>query len=310
MAERKSNLKWTKLVQQVTKHQAFSSAEDCLQQSKLCNQTVQTKSPSYQLAFAGNDFLLKKEMRHSRLVLEFQKCEIGLTSEDISAVIVVFGGARIRPLSIAKDDLIKAQLAFERNEISSQDLKIKEMMVENSRFYVEAEKLGSLVYQSNIGNICTGGGPGIMEAACKGSFERGGKTVGLNIVLPFEQRPNEFITPSLCFNFNYFSIRKMHFLIRAKALIAFPGGYGTLDELFEALCLIQTKKMQRIPVVLFGSKFWNSLINFQVLVDYGTIAKEDVDLFKIVETAEEAWEHVTDFYNNFVQDPNFKGYNQ
>ena len=102
----------------------------------------------------------------------------------------------------------------------------------------------------------------------------------------------------------------MHFLIRAKALIAFPGGYGTLDELFEALCLIQTKKMQRIPVVLFGSKFWNSLINFQVLVDYGTIAKEDVDLFKIVETAEEAWEHVTDFYNNFVQDPNFKGYNQ
>ncbi|KAJ3273687.1 Bifunctional polymyxin resistance protein ArnA [Terramyces sp. JEL0728] len=281
-------------------HTAFHTPKEALRLSTIDTPCAQTKSPVYELAFAGNDFLLREDMRHARLQLEYQKCDKLLHEGGIEHTIVVFGGARIKDAVSARKELEVKQKEFDAGKIGLRELNVYKNRSSSSKYFKEAELFGEIVGKhAELGVICTGGGPGIMEAAPKGSRNVGAKTVGLNIVLPFEQRPNPYISPEYCFNFHYFSIRKMHFLNRAKALVAFPGGFGTLDELFEALTLVQTKKMAPIPIVLFGKDFWSKLINFDLLVDEGVIALEDLGLFKIVETAEEAWDVIVQFYSSY-----------
>jgi uncharacterized protein (TIGR00730 family) len=239
--------------------------------------TPQTQAPAYKLAFNDFDFMCRDELRPVRLQLELLKPEMMLDEYGVKSTIVLFGGARI-PEPAKKDTARTKTLA---------DL---------SRFYDEAREFARLMTlkskesggQEDV--VVTGGGPGVMEAGNRGAVDADGVSIGLNIVLPFEQAPNEYVTPDLCFNFHYFAIRKMHFLMRAKAICVFPGGFGTLDETFEALTLIQTGRMQRVPFLLFGREFWESIINWDALADAGTISAEDLDLFRFVETAQEAVE--------------------
>ncbi|SMX40127.1 TIGR00730 family Rossman fold protein [Octadecabacter ascidiaceicola] len=234
--------------------------------------TPQTRSPAYALAFADPDFLCRDELRPVRLQLELLKPELMLDEQGIESTIVMFGGARI-PSPENKGAARTKTLA---------DL---------SKYYDEARKFAKLMTETGEPHenvIVTGGGPGVMEAGNLGALEAGGKSIGLNIVLPHEQAPNEYVTPELCFNFHYFAIRKMHFLMRAKAITVFPGGFGTLDETFEALTLIQTGRMERVPFLLFGRAFWESIINWDALSEAGTISADDLELFRFVETAEEA----------------------
>ncbi|RYG91535.1 TIGR00730 family Rossman fold protein [Loktanella sp. IMCC34160] len=237
--------------------------------------TAQTRSPAYRLAFADDDFLCRDELRPVRLQLELLKPELMMNEAGINSTIVLFGGARI-PEPAKKDKARTKTLA---------DL---------SEYYEEARRFARLITEKGQANgglenvIVTGGGPGVMEAGSRGAAEAGGKSIGLNIVLPHEQAPNEYVTPELCFNFHYFAIRKMHFLMRAKAICVFPGGFGTLDELFESLTLIQTGRMERVPFLLFGRAFWEKIVNWDALADAGTISEEDLGLFRFVETAEEA----------------------
>ena len=239
--------------------------------------TPQTQAPSYKLAFADEDFMCREDLRPVRLQLELLKPELLMDEAGIESTIVLFGGARI-PEPAKKDTARTKTLA---------DL---------SQYYEEARKFAELMTLKSMQNggktsvIVTGGGPGVMEAGNRGAIDAGGKSIGLNIVLPFEQAPNEYVTPELCFNFHYFAIRKMHFLMRAEAITVFPGGFGTLDEMFEALTLIQTGRMARVPFLLFGKSFWEGIINWDALADAGTISAEDVDLFRFVEPASEAME--------------------
>ncbi|WP_121631205.1 TIGR00730 family Rossman fold protein [Tropicibacter alexandrii] len=241
--------------------------------------TPQTRSPSYRLAFADEAFLGLEELRPVRLQLELLKFELLLNEHGIDSTVVLFGGARI-PSPAEKDGARTKTLA---------DL---------SHFYDEARSFARLMTRKALetGNrefvVVTGGGPGVMEAGNLGAQEEGGVSIGLNIVLPHEQAPNPYVTPDLAFNFHYFAIRKMHFLMRARAICVFPGGFGTLDELFETLTLIQTGRMQRVPVLLFGRAFWESIVNWDALSEAGTISPEDLDLFRFVESAEEAAEIV------------------
>jgi uncharacterized protein (TIGR00730 family) len=262
-------------------------------------------SKSYQLAFRDEEFLLRKDLRPVRLQLELLKPELMLNDEKINTTIVIFGSARIDSPEVAKKKLEQAkQLASAKpkdKELQSR-LAVAQKLFEKSGYYVEAQKFAKII-SANCQNeeqreyvIITGGGPGIMEAANRGAHEANAKSIGLNIILPMEQGPNPYISPELNFQFHYFAIRKMHFLIRARALVAFPGGYGTLDELFEALTLLQTGKIKPIPVLLFGKAFWTKIINFEALVEEGTISPEDLMLFQFVETAEEAWQVIADFY--------------
>ena len=237
--------------------------------------TPQTRAPAYKLAFADDEFMCRDELRPVRLQLELLKPELMLDEAGINSTIVLFGGARI-PEPAKKETARTKTLA---------DL---------SSFYDEAREFSRLMTlkskesdgKENV--IVTGGGPGVMEAGNRGAIDASGASIGLNIVLPFEQAPNEYVTPELCFNFHYFAIRKMHFLMRARAICVFPGGFGTLDEMFEALTLIQTGCMQRVPFLLFGKAFWEGIINWDVLADAGTISNEDLDLFRFVDTAAEA----------------------
>ena len=237
--------------------------------------TPQTRAPAYRLAFADEEFLCTDELRPVRLQLELLKPELGMDAEGVKSTVVLFGGARI-PEPDKKDSARTKTLA---------DLSV---------FYEEARRFAQLVTKRSMETggteevIVTGGGPGVMEAGNRGAMEVGGRSIGLNIVLPFEQAPNEYVTPELCYNFHYFAIRKMHFLMRAKAIAVFPGGFGTLDELFETLTLIQTGRMEKVPFLLFGRAFWESIVNWDALSDAGTISAEDLDLFRFVETAEEA----------------------
>ncbi|WP_299026774.1 LOG family protein [uncultured Sulfitobacter sp.] len=239
--------------------------------------TPQTQAPAYKLAFNDFDFLCRDELRPVRLQLELLKPEMMLDEYGVQSTIVLFGGARI-PEPAQKDGARTKTLA---------DL---------SRFYDEAREFSRLMTLKSKESggredvIVTGGGPGVMEAGNRGAVDAEGVSIGLNIVLPFEQAPNAYVTPDLCFNFHYFAIRKMHFLMRAKAICVFPGGFGTMDELFEALTLIQTGRMQRVPFLLFGRDFWQGIINWDALADAGTISAEDLDLFRFVETADEAME--------------------
>ncbi len=239
--------------------------------------TPQTRAQAYRLAFSDNDFMCRDELRPVRLQLELLKPQMMLDAEGITSTIVLFGGARI-PEPAKKGTARTRTLA------------------ELSHFYDETREFARLMTLKSMESggtedvIVTGGGPGVMEAGNRGAVDAGGRSIGLNIVLPFEQAPNEYVTPELCFNFHYFAIRKMHFLMRAKAVCVFPGGFGTMDELFESLTLIQTGRMQRVPFLLFGKAFWQKIINWEALADAGTISAEDLDLFRFVETADEAME--------------------
>ncbi|MFH1699123.1 MAG: TIGR00730 family Rossman fold protein [Candidatus Zixiibacteriota bacterium] len=261
--------------------------------------------PSYRLAFEDSDFLMLDELRPVRLQLEMAKTELSLLEHNIRSTIVVFGGTRIaEPKECSKKiKEIEAQLKDKpRNPKLLKRLSIARRIEAKSGFYDEARRFAELVSRESQNShgadfvIVTGGGPGIMEAANRGAHDCGAKSIGLNITLPMEQRPNQYITPDLCFQFRYFAVRKMHFLMRAKALVAFPGGFGTLDELFEALTLVQTDKTRRIPIILFGKDFWAQLINIDFLVNEGTIDANDLDLFRYASTAEEAWQMIQDYH--------------
>ena len=259
----------------------------------------QTQSPSYKLAFQDESFLLRDECRPLRLQLELLKPELIQQEHKIESTIVVFGSARLADPESAKKNLdaLQAQVN-EKPEDSTLSAKLARARrgLANSKYYAEARRFARLVSskcqcpEKMTHVVTTGGGGGIMEAANRGAHDAGAKSLGLNIVLPFEQAPNPYITPELSFQFHYFAIRKMHFLMRAKGLVVFPGGFGTMDELFETLTLVQTHKIKPIPIVLFGKDFWERLLSFDVLVEEGTILPEDLSLFQYVETAEEAWE--------------------
>ncbi len=254
---------------------------------------------AYRLAFADPEFLLRRESRGIRFQLELLKPDLAQIEAAIEHTVVVFGSARFMSMEAAQGLLRDAE--------ASQDaaaLEVARRAVRNAVYYEHARAFAQLVSrhcsclpaQEKL-HICTGGGPGIMEAANRGAFECGVPSVALNIVLPHEQLPNLYVTPELSFKFHYFALRKMHFMMRAKALVAFPGGFGTLDELFEVLTLVQTRKARPVPILLFGSDYWKRLFNPQVLVENGTISPEDLDLFVYVDTPQDAWQHICDFYN-------------
>jgi uncharacterized protein (TIGR00730 family) len=253
----------------------FRHAQQDMETARTIPDTPQTRSPAYQLAFADAEFLCREELRPVRLQLELLKPELLMTEYGITSTVVLFGGARI-PEPAKKDTARTKTLA---------DL---------SSFYDEAREFARKITEKSMAEgkgeniVVTGGGPGVMEAGNRGAEDAGGVSIGLNIVLPHEQAPNEYVTPDLAFNFHYFAIRKMHFLMRAAAIAVFPGGFGTMDEMFETLTLIQTGRMQRIPFLLFGREFWEKIIDWKALADAGTISDDDLDLFRFVETADEA----------------------
>jgi len=250
-------------------------ARDDLERVRTVPDTPQTRSPTHRLAFADLDFLSREALRPVRLQLELLKAQMVLEERGIVSTVVMFGGARI-PAPEAAEGARTATLAG------------------LSRFYDEARLFARLVSERSLasGNtedvIVTGGGPGVMEAGNRGAADAGGVSIGLNIVLPHEQAPNIHVTPDLSFNFHYFAVRKMHFLMRAKAITVFPGGFGTLDELFEALTLIQTGRMAPVPILLFGEDYWRRIIDWEALAESGTIDEGDLSLFRFVETAAEA----------------------
>jgi len=258
-------------------------------------------SPSYRIADRDPDFLSQDDTRGLRLHVDYLKPELLLREHGIRHTIVVFGGTRIHEPSVAARDVdaCRAALAADPgNTELARQLGVAERRAAKARYYDVAHELGQRVGASGGGPqdcrvvVMTGGGPGIMEAANRGAFDVGAKSVGLNITLPREQFPNPYITPELCFRFHYFALRKLHFLQRARALVAFPGGYGTLDELFETLTLIQTRKIQPVPVVLVGEDYWRRAVDFDFLVDEGVIDPEDRELFWFAETAADIWDGI------------------
>ncbi len=257
----------------------FRDSQQDVEAADRIPDTAQTRAPAYRLAFTDADFMCREELRPVRLQLELLKPQMMLDERGIISTIVLFGGSRIPE---------PAQKAQARTKT----------LADLSRYYDEARRFAALMTTRSLESygrenvIITGGGPGVMEAGNRGAHEAGGHSIGLNIVLPHEQAPNAYVTPDLCFNFHYFAIRKMHFLMRAKAVCVFPGGFGTMDEMFEALTLIQTGRMERVPILLFGREFWEKIINWQGLAEAGTISPDDLDLFRYVETAEEAAEIV------------------
>lgn len=257
--------------------------------------TPQQQDPAYRLAFRDVDFLLREELRPVRFQLELLKPDMLLDEAGIGSTLVMYGSARIPAPEMAKAALATATTP-ERKAVV-------ERLVAKSKYYDEARKLAFIASKCAVIEegqrqfvICSGGGPSIMEAANRGAQEAGSESIGLNIVLPHEQAPNAYVTPHLSFQFHYFALRKMHFLLRARAVAVFPGGFGTFDEFFELLTLIQTGKMKPIPILLFGGDYWNKVIDFRAIAEEGTINFEDLNLFHTVETAEDAWAHVVEFY--------------
>lgn len=278
-----------------------SAAED----AKHACQSEKTHD-TYRLAYSDDGFLLRDDLQAVRLQLEWLKPDILQEEQGIESTVVIFGGARFCEPDKANMKLEEANKALALSPSDEQLIaahRKAKILVKNSRYYDDAHRLSKKITRKSLDNggneyvIVTGGGPGVMEAANRGAFDLGGKSIGLNIVLPFEQVPNQYITPELCFQFHYFALRKMHFLKRAVALIAYPGGFGTLDELFETLTLIQTRKIKPLPVVLIGKEYWNRLIDFNFLVEEGAITKEDLALFKIVDHVEEAWDVLKDSWD-------------
>lgn len=265
------------------RHRIFPDAHEDIETARELPATPQTMSASYRLAFADPEFLCRDELRPVRLQLELLKPELLMTEYGIESTVVLFGGARI-PAPENRDSARTETLAG------------------LSRFYDEARSFARIITQRSVKEgkgrnvIVTGGGPGVMEAGNRGAADAGGVSIGLNIVLPHEQAPNGYVTPDLSFNFHYFGIRKMHFLMRASAIAIFPGGFGTLDEMFESLTLIQTGRMHRVPFLLFGSEFWNRIIDWKGLAEAGTISEDDLDLFRFVESADEAIRVMDDWH--------------
>lgn len=264
-----------------TPKRIFAHAKQDAQTALQHPTTAQTEDPAYRLAFQDMDFLLREDLRPVRFQLELMKPELLLDEAGIASTLVIYGSART----------------------PSPEQKHSSKMPAHADYYEQARALAKIASgcpRDAEGRrqfvVCSGGGPGIMEGANRGAAEVGADTIGLNIVLPFEQAPNAYVTPHLSFNFHYFALRKMHFLIRARAVAVFPGGFGTMDELFELLTLMQTRKIKRLPVVLFSRRFWQRIVNFEALVDEGVVSPDDLSLFTFVETAEEAWDVVQKFY--------------
>ena len=264
------------------------SRED-IEKSHHIPRTSQTMAPAYRLAFDDKDFLCREELRPVRLQLELLKPEMLLSERGVRSTVVMFGGARIPEPG---KEAWAAKNATQKKNLEA-----------NAHYYDEAREFARLVSRYSATTysremvVVTGGGPGVMEAGNRGAQDVGAPSIGLNIVLPHEQAPNEFVTPGLCFNFHYFAIRKMHFLMRAKAIAVFPGGFGTMDELFESLTLIQTQRMEPLPFLLFGKEFWSKVVNFKELARQGTISPDDTDLFHYVDTAAEGWSIITRHYD-------------
>jgi uncharacterized protein (TIGR00730 family) len=273
----------------------FPTAEEEARQAPPISPYTGPES-SYRLAFTDTDFLLREELRPVRMQLELLKPEMIQQEQGIRSTIVIFGSARIQPPEVAAERLAQARAAGDEAAIRR-----AATAVDMSRYYDEARRFAGIVTTRSRAHdtpiyVVTGGGPGIMEAGNRGAHEVGGKSIGLNIVLPHEQAPNPYITPELCFQFHYFALRKMHFVMRSIALVCFPGGFGTLDELFETMTLVQTGKSRRRPILLFGRDFWEKLVDFRHLVDTGMISPGDLGLFHFVETAEQAWEVLAAHY--------------
>jgi len=270
--------------------------------SELRDFAVHDASPradAYRLAFADPDFMLSRETRGIRFQLEMLKPELGQAEQGIHNTVVVFGSARFASPEAAQQQWDAAQASGDVQAIAR-----AQQAQKHAHYYTQACTFARLVAEYSESRppaerlyICTGGGPGIMEAANRGAYEAGAPNVGLNITLPHEQSGNRYITPSLCYKFHYFALRKMHLMMRAKALVVFPGGYGTLDELFEVLTLVQTGKVKPVPIVLFGTAFWQRLLNWDALVEEGTISPEDLQLFCQTDDPNEAWERIRAFYN-------------
>jgi uncharacterized protein (TIGR00730 family) len=258
--------------------------------------TIQTEHPAYRLAFRDTDFLLRDELRPVRFQLELLKAEMVIEEANIGSTLVFYGSARIPAPEKCEELLAAASTDEER--------KVAERLVANSRYYEVARQLARLASQCAVVEkgqrqfvVCSGGGPSIMEAANRGAAEVGAESLGLNIVLPHEQAPNPYVTPRLSFQFHYFALRKMHFLLRARAVAVFPGGFGTLDEFLELLTLVQTGKMKPIPILLYGREFWERIVNFEALAEEGVINRRDLELFNWCETAEDGWKVIGEFYD-------------
>ncbi len=272
----------------------YYSKEEQEQLKKIVN------SSTYKLAEDDKEFLKEYETRGVRLELDYLKAELTMKKFGIEHTIAIFGSARTLPQNIAKakvDELMK-------NGINGVELKRATKALDNSYFYEDAKELGRIIGRSgksekdNRVMVMTGGGPGIMEAANRGAWEVGANSIGLNIKLPFEQHPNPYITPELCMLFHYFSIRKFHFFQRSKGMVVYPGGFGTMDEMFELLTLKQTGSMQEIPIVLVGKQWWKNFLNIEFLLEEGMISKKDLDIFKMVDSAKEAWEHILNWHED------------
>lgn len=270
------------------------------------NRQAILNSSSYLMAEVDIEFLGRGEQRPVRMQLELQKAETLLQENDINSTIVVFGGTQIVPTNEAEARLANAKRHLEQNpddQRSARGVERAKSVLAKSHFYDDAREFGLLVSSTCQTDgkcefvVATGGGPGIMEAANRGAYEVGAKSIGFNIELPHEQEPNPYITPQLCFQFSYFALRKFHFVLRAAALVVFPGGFGTLDELFNTLTLRQTGRMQEIPIILYSRDYWTRIINFQALADEGVIADEHLDLIYFAETPAEAWSIIAEFHH-------------
>jgi uncharacterized protein (TIGR00730 family) len=280
----------------VTRQRFYKAEQEASFVDAQPHTTLQTQSPSYRLAFRDVDFLLRQELRPVRFQLELLKTEMLLDEANIGSTLVCYGSARIPSPEQAQAALNTATTPERRAVI--------DRLVAKSHYYEEARKLARTASECAIVEngmrqfvVCSGGGPSIMEAANRGAAEAGADSIGLNIVLPHEQAPNTFVTPELSFQFHYFALRKMHFLLRARAVAVFPGGYGTLDEFFELLTLVQTGKIRPMPILLFGKDYWSRIINFEAMAEEGVINPEDIALFTPVESADQAWAKIVEFYD-------------
>jgi uncharacterized protein (TIGR00730 family) len=271
-----------------TRHTPLRTSFEDIDAAKRAPRTPQTDSPTFRLAFSDEEFMTSEETRGVRFLLEYLKPELRLRDHHINSTVVLFGGARIpepgKPAWAA------------RNATQQKNLEAASRYYEEARRFACYASLTAKAFDFRDYVVVTGGGPGVMEAGNRGAHDVGAPSIGFNVVLPHEQAPNHFVTPDLCFNFHYFATRKIHFLHRARAVAIFPGGFGTLDELFETLTLIQTGRMDRIPVVLFGSAFWSRVVDFELLAETGTIGPDDHELFSVVDTAEEGWDVVRQYY--------------
>ena len=281
----------------LTDHKFYHANEESRFADRSPEKTPQTEHPAYKLAFRDTDFLLRDELRPVRFQLELLKPEMLLDEARVGSTMVMYGSARIPSPeeAQAKIDAVKNGDEWEQ--------KVAQRLAEKAKYYDEAYKLAKLVSEKAIIEdgkrqfvVCSGGGPSIMEAANRGASDAGSESIGLNIILPHEQAPNQYVTPYLSLNFHYFALRKMHFLLRARAVAVFPGGFGTFDEFFELLTLVQTGKMKPLPILLFGKDFWTRVVDFEAIAEEGTISKKDLELFNWCETAEDAWKCISDFY--------------